>query len=91
MLNKVTSAEAFQPMLLPGEFRVYVCPDSDIVIKVFAVAGGSFTRCDVRGPHGELMADFGGTWMFETTALNAAAEMVRWLQADAAERAAASR
>lgn len=88
--TQVHSPEGFQPMLKPGEIRVYECPDSGIVVKVFQIMGGGFTRCDVRSPGGVLLADLGGTWMYETTALNKAAEVVRWLQADAIERAAAS-
>lgn len=93
--TKVNGPEGFRFELKPGEVRTYECPDSGIVVKVFQIMGGGFTRVDVRAPSelqsgGVHLADFGGTWMYEATALNKAAEVVRWLQTDALERAAAS-
>lgn len=66
-------------MLTPGEVRTFA--RGGITVKLFAVAGGSFTRLDVRDAKGGIFVERSGTYQFEGHAILAYVAVVRWMLA----------
>jgi hypothetical protein len=67
--------------LKPGEVRTFahvVSTGQVITVKLFAVAGGSFMRLDVRS-NGGLMPERSDNYQFESAALRDYIETLRWL------------
>lgn len=54
--------------LTPGEVRTVQA--AAVTVKVYAVAGGSFTRVEARRADGTLVTEWSRNYVFESTALN---------------------
>lgn len=83
-MTQTSSTESYNlyAMLTPGEVRTFHHEPTGITVKVFAVAGGGFTRLDVRARSGGLLPERAETFQFETDALRAFAATVKWLRDD---------
>lgn len=67
--------------LAPGEIRIFehTVPTGQVItVKLFAVAGGTFTRLEVRS-NGGLMPERSGNYQFESAALRDYIVTLRWL------------
>jgi len=67
--------------LAPGEVRTFahtVATGQEITVSLFSVAGGSFTRLDVRS-NGGLLPERSGTYQFESDALRDYIVTLHWL------------
>ena len=67
--------------LAQGEIRTFthtVATGQEITVRLFSVAGGSFTRLDVRS-NGGLLPERSGTYQYESDALRGYIATLRWL------------
>lgn len=81
-MTQMTGTEAPQidySMLRPGEIRTLQA--NGFTVRLFSVAGGSFTRVDTRDAAGRLFVERSGNYVFETDALRAYVAVARWVLA----------
>lgn len=71
--------ESFHYMLAPGEERTFTHDATGITVKLFHVAGGMFTRLEVRAKSGGLMPERSQNYQFETAAVRDFVATLKWL------------